>query len=1265
MADLTPYVSRFLLGWEQRYGDTQHQAVEGSLVFADVSGFTRLSERLAKAGGKVGAEQMTDVINSLFGDLLMVAARRGGEMLKYGGDALLLLFLGEHHAPQAAAACHEMQARLHEIGRVETGAGPVRLRMSVGLHSGTFDMFRVGTAHTELVVAGPGATTTCAMEAAADAGEILLSGSAARLLDPRVLGAAKAGGTLLRRLPDAPMAETEPVPPQPHADRFLSTRLAMHLSEGAVDPDHRVATVAFLHLIGIDDRLASQPPAEVAVALHDTMSTVQEVLHDLEVTFLATDVIANGTKVMASAGAPTAVEAGDERVLRALTRLRDAGTPLPIRAGAHRGHVFAGDVGPPFRRTYTTIGDVTNTAARVMGQATAGQVLALASVLDQVPACGSTPQPSFVAKGKAEPLVPFLVGDCHDAPERSPAAPDALPFLGRSEALSELQEGATAAAEGRGRAVEVVGDAGIGKSRLLHELAAPAMRRVVVRCEPYQRQTAYFAVRHLLAPALGVVGDLDTLRDRLAAVAPDLLAWAPLLAAVFDLEADDTPETRVLEGPNRRARTSRLVEELLDRSLDRPTLLVIEDVHWVDDASGEVLRHLETVVAARPWFLVSTRRPEPAAYQAAASISLGPLDDAEVAALIGAARRAAPLPPHRAGALAARCGGNPLFLEELLHSADADELPSSIEVLIAARIDALGGDARRMLRTAAVLGSSFDPVVLLAVDQELRVSAPDADAVRAQLAAFLDREDRRRLRFRHQLVRDVAYESLPFRERRRLHHLAGDAIESRHVREGGDPPYEVLSLHFFESGDHERAWRYSAKAGRRAMAKFANAEAATLLQRALAVAPQVTGISPRVRADLLEDLGDASGFASLIDDAHRAYRKARQLYRQLDPVGYARLCRKEARLAERAGRTGAAVRWLRRGTQALEGQTSPRAVAERARAWAMYAWLCRQSGKPASAVRWAERAIEEGRKTTNRRGREAVANAYVVLDGAQIALGRPSEANHAVKALRIFERLGALADEAVVLNNLGAHAYHRGEWDEAVVLFDRGRERNVRVGNHLEAGFGSWNICEILMDQGRVEEAEAQLAALADLWRSVGYPLGDALVDWQRGRLAARWGDPEAGLRLLCPVRDRLDAMGLVPYVVGVDAAIAECRLRMGDIEGAREDVERALALDASAGGTSSRPSLLRLRGYGAVAEGRTTDAWAAFDESLHEARTRSAAFDVALALEGFAVLAAVGAAPPHDVEERLDVLRRLGVVATPPPPADVPQPVLGASVPA
>jgi len=372
MADLTPYVPRILLDWERRFGDARHQAVEGTLVFADVSGFTRLSERLARAGGKIGAEQMADVVDALFGDLLGVAGRRGGEMLKYGGDAVLLLFRGEDHHAGAAAACVEMQHRLGEIGRVETGAGVVRLRMSVGLHSGTIDLFAVGGSHRELVVAGPAASTTVAMEAAADATEVLASAATAASLDPRVLGPEKAGGRLLRRAPNAPEVEAPRRRPDPRAASFVPAGLRRHLVAGHVEPGHHLVAQAFLHLGGLDDLLATEGPDRTAVALHRTVDVIQKACEAVGVTFLSSDIAANGTKVILVAGAPEAVEEAEERMTHCVRRILDAGPPLPVRAGVHRGHVFVGEVGPPFRRTFTTIGDVTNTAARVMGRAGPG-----------------------------------------------------------------------------------------------------------------------------------------------------------------------------------------------------------------------------------------------------------------------------------------------------------------------------------------------------------------------------------------------------------------------------------------------------------------------------------------------------------------------------------------------------------------------------------------------------------------------------------------------------------------------------------------------------------------------------------------------------------------------------------------------------------------------------------------------------------------------------------------------------------------------------
>ena len=141
-------------------------------MFVDVSGFTALSERLAQRG-KVGAEQLTDVLNSVFGTMLGLAAARGGSLLKFGGDALFLLFTGPGHAVQAACATVEMRTALAATATTPGPAGRLRLRMSVGVHTGEVDLFLVGSSHRELVIVGPATTAVASMEAAASAGQIL------------------------------------------------------------------------------------------------------------------------------------------------------------------------------------------------------------------------------------------------------------------------------------------------------------------------------------------------------------------------------------------------------------------------------------------------------------------------------------------------------------------------------------------------------------------------------------------------------------------------------------------------------------------------------------------------------------------------------------------------------------------------------------------------------------------------------------------------------------------------------------------------------------------------------------------------------------------------------------------------------------------------------------------------------------------------------------------------------------------------------------
>src|SRR3954447_19586385 len=195
---LAPYVPQLLRGWAPEDTGGRHMRVAGTLVFVDISGFTRLTERLARKGN-VGAEELSDILSNTFSDLLAESYEDGADLVKWGGDAMLLLFRGSSHVPRAARAAHRMRARLSEIGHLATSSGAVKLRMSVGIHSGCFDFFLVGdpAIHRELLICGPGATLTAEIEAAATAGQIGLSEAMAALLDARLLGAPLPRGRLL------------------------------------------------------------------------------------------------------------------------------------------------------------------------------------------------------------------------------------------------------------------------------------------------------------------------------------------------------------------------------------------------------------------------------------------------------------------------------------------------------------------------------------------------------------------------------------------------------------------------------------------------------------------------------------------------------------------------------------------------------------------------------------------------------------------------------------------------------------------------------------------------------------------------------------------------------------------------------------------------------------------------------------------------------------------------------------------------------------
>ena len=281
----------------------------------------------------------------------------------------------------------------------------------------------------------------------------------------------------------------------------------------------------------------------------------------------------------------------------------------------------------------------------------------------------------------------------------------------------------------------------------------------------------------------------------------------------------------------------------------------------------------------RPWLVCATRRPAgaPSAGRAGGSrrAELAPLDAEATARLALAADEELTLGEEDLSAVAARSGGNPLFVRELVAAASAgsSELPETVERLMTERIDTLPADDRLMLRYASVVGQWFDLDVLR---ESRRVSCRTSTDIERwhRLSDFVERGAEDAFFFRHELFRVAAYEGLSFRRRREIHGRVGEVLEQRFAGRT-DEAAGLLSHHFVEAGDGHRAWHYSVAAGRRARSRFANVDAAEFFARALRAADELGAASPLEVAEIAEALGDVCELSARYEDARSAYRRAR------------------------------------------------------------------------------------------------------------------------------------------------------------------------------------------------------------------------------------------------------------------------------------------------------------------------------------------------------------------------------------------------------
>ena len=408
------------------------------------------------------------------------------------------------------------------------------------------------------------------------------------------------------------------------------------------------------------------------------------------------------------------------------------------------------------------------------------------------------------------------------------------------------------------------------------------------------------------------------------------------------------PEVDQLGQEFRRTKLNEVVTKLLSSILGGATLIAIEDAHWMDEASGDLLLQLCREVAGRAWLIGVTRRNEASGFAAPAgeatvSLHLDTLPEEKVVELLIAATEESPLRPHEMSILARRSGGNPLFLQELLSATrvagTTEGLPDTVEAMVTAQIDQLASTDRRLLRVASVLGLRFRSAL---AEQLLDEPATAGAAAWRRLGDFVTQDGAGFYRFRHALMRDAAYEGLAYRRRRELHRPRR-RDDRAGARDAEDADLDLLALHFFHGRVHDKAWRYSRQAQHAAERKFAIVDAAEHLEQALQSARGMEGLADADVAEALETAGrPARADGAVSRRAGRLRARPPAARRRRRRAGQAVL--QAGELAERSGSYPQALRWLRRGIKLVADNDEAAAAKQHARLIAAYGVSARRRG---------------------------------------------------------------------------------------------------------------------------------------------------------------------------------------------------------------------------------------------------------------------------------------------------------------------------------
>jgi class 3 adenylate cyclase/tetratricopeptide (TPR) repeat protein len=1037
--------------------------------------------------------------------------------------------------------------------------------------------------------------------------------------------------------PASPGLSPHSYTPRHLVDRILTSR-------SALEGERKQVTVLFCDIVDSSILAERLGPEAMHQLLDQTLRLMAEAVHRYEGSvnqFL-------GDGLMALFGAPVALEEHALRAVQAAMAIRetisglseqarrDNGLEVRLRMGLNTGLVVVGRIGDDLRMDYTAVGDTTNLAARMLTLAEPGSIVVTASTYRLVEGyVRSEPLGPVQVKGRTGPISAYrLIGRKRAQSRMELAAERGLTRLvGRERDLDLLHNLLARARDGHGQVVAIIGEPGIGKSRLIYEfrrsLEGERATWLEGHCLGYGQSTPYLPLLEILRASFHIEqGDNPLqvgakLREGVRQIDPGLDAVVPFLGDLLGVSADTVALQR-LDPKDRRQKTFEAIRALtFAAGRRRLQVVVVEDLHWIDKTSEDYLAFAVESLAAVPVLLITTHRP---GYQVRwadkpfyTEIALDLLSERQAEAMVTGILGADVAPRDFCRIVQEKAEGNPLFVEEITASLlERDvlvreegsmrwagnptvEVPASVQDIIRARIDRLDEPVKRIVQTAAVIGREFGFQLLARISEMTGEVQRYLDTLK-HLELIHEKTFFPELAyiFKHALTQDVAYQTLLSQRRRQLHASIGRAIEELYA-DRMEEQAGIIAYHYARSEKPAKGIEYAVLAGDRAARLYANAEARTYYDQALALSQELPASSERdrtyidaamklatvafTRDHFEQDLANLERGLALATDLADEPRTAQVLY-WIARIHYVR------------GQLATAVEFAEKSL----------ALAEALQDESLIVWpsnligrICTVIGDYVKASGVLQRCVSILERLGNR---SELATASSILGVSLAAIGEFDQ------ALKFSEQGLALAREIQNLPAEAANLYYRavvyeqkGDWERVVESARAGLEIARRIGDlfrvyvltaimgygqvrlgdartgigsieegvHLAEQLGttyllSWAVCwlsDAHLSQGNVDQALAAAGRARGLMPqgSDAYGesraarcYGDALFRKDPARLA------EAQLHIEAAIRLQLDK-GMRPQAAITMVSNARLLRARGEDERARTLLDRAAGL--------------------------------------------------------------------------------------------------------